>query len=113
MTNLTIIYRLSGGIYRSARRNTENADGVPNSWNSDCLARRRSLKGIYRKSTEFSANLPISQMTSARQSSSNRKAVGRNRKIEAGTGIVISSRMPMTMNSTMATMMMTTVNERA
>lgn len=110
MRNLTIIYRFSGGIYRSGQRNTRNADGAPRFSNGACLLRRhrRRIKGIYRQSTEFLANLPISRLLGARQSSGNRKVVppnrkgaGRNRQISGGIMTIEGSRpytimMPMT-----------------
>ncbi len=118
MRNLTIIYRLSGGIYRSGQRNTRNADGAPRFSSGACLLRERCrrLKGIYRQTTEFLANLPISWLPRARQSSSNRKGVpanrkaaGRNRQIIGGIAMIIDSRAPIiiaTMTTIISVMMM-------
>ena len=58
--------------------------------------------GIYRQSTEFSANLPIRRLAGGCQSSSVRKAAGRNRQI---TGDIITSMRRMSM------MMMTAAEE--
>ena len=112
MRNLTIIYRFSDGIYRSGWRNTGNADGAPGFSNGGCLLRqrRRRLKGIYRQSTEFLANLPISRLPSARKSSGNRKAAGRNRQITGSIATIIGIRAPIivvTMTTIVRVTMMT------